>query len=666
MTSSLQDKLEQPFIDQFVTLARQCFPGRYPMQDFDASRWDMSHLLKSTTRKSDKFLYFVRYQLGMTKKNVLLAEPLPAYFGDVVKSLLLLHSNTLIRVRLTSFRVLWESLLERFGGDGSTFRWHLLREADLRRAEQRMIDLWTGGTVYTYINALIVDLRRLAERNIVASLDVEPATPCPRQTHRHTLEGNEAALAKLPNRSVLNGLADIYAKHAVEAPDRLIADILAILAVTGLRIDEVLTLSSDCLITRTLNGHEYLGLRVSKRKSPSRAEEDHVLWLTPLQASIVLPAIREARTITEPARERARELEQDPTRIPLQGVSWSDELSAKEVAELLGYSSHLVITRISKEALPRRMDGRRFIYSAVDVERYLLARRKNLWVLKRADGNQQMLSESLFVVFENFLGTLHEGKGSRRLLRHLVEPITQQQIRAFLTGVHLKDGRVQQRSAFERFNIRDPHTGEVFRMNPHQCRHWITHNAVRGGIPISDMARWHGREKIDDVFTYTHMTSTERIEWLRSKFDSGELKGPFVDYYFSLADDVRDFFLEGRLVAVHVTHMGLCLHEFTVRPCPKKLACLSGKGCPEYVFDSSDAKQRASLVQIIGRTSSALEQAEAKADTPGMHFAASWVEDLRNTRGNAEKILSSAPVEGTSLVRPFAGHPTKFRPIGES
>ena len=167
------------------------------------------------------------------------------------------------------------------------------------------------------------------------------------------------------------------------------------------------------------------------------------------------------------------------------------------------------------------------------------------------------------------------------------------------------------------------------------------------------------------MFSYTHMTSTERVEWLRHKLDSGDLKGPFVDYYFSLADDLKDFFLDGRLGAIHVTHLGLCLHEFSVRPCPKKLACLSGKGCPEYVFDSSDAKQRTNLVQLMRRTTSALEQAEAKANTPGPHFAESWVEDLRNTRDNVEKTLSSAPTGGTTLVRPFVDQPTKFQPLGE-
>src|SRR3712207_6114005 len=151
MTNVLQAKLEQRHLDQFVTLARQCFPGKYPGQHFDTSRWDMSHLLKSSTRKSDKSLYFVKYQSGMTKKDVLQAESLPDYFSDVVKSLLLLHSNTLIRIRLTSFRLLWESLLERFGEDESSFRWYLLREDDVRNTEQRMKDLWGDRTVYTNI-----------------------------------------------------------------------------------------------------------------------------------------------------------------------------------------------------------------------------------------------------------------------------------------------------------------------------------------------------------------------------------------------------------------------------------------------------------------------------------------------------------------------------------
>jgi hypothetical protein len=663
MTTSIEEQREKRAISEFVTLARRSFLSLYINQTFDAPRWDYSHFLKSSTRRSDRSLYFVRYQEGMTKRSVLEAEALPAHFSDVVKSILVLHQDSLIRSRLISFRVLWELLLVRLGGNGSTFRWHLLRETDLLDTEQRMRQMWADSTVYVRISGLIVDLRRLAQRNISPYFDIVPDTACPKQTHRHTLEGNESALAKLPSKAVLEGLADIYASHATSPPDRLFADVLAILAVTGLRIDEVLTLPTDCLISRTVNSRKYVGLRVSKRKSPNRAEEDHILWLTPIQSALVVPAIEEARSITTPARNRASELEKDPKRVPLPNLNWSDELSGVEAAALIGFRELGVINNISTERLPRRLVGGRLVYRAVDIERYLISRRKNLWILKRADGTAQMLSESLFVVFGNFLGTLDEGKGSRRILPLLVEPITQQQVRAFLTGIHLKDGRVRQRSAFERFDIRDPHTGKVLRMHPHQCRHWITHNAVRGGIPIRDMARWHGREKVDDVFTYIHMTSTERIEWVRHKIESDELQGPFIDYYFSLADDVKDLFLEGRLAAIHVTHMGLCLHDFSLAPCPNKLACLSGNGCPEYVFDPSDSSQRANLVQLVGRTKTALDQAKAKIETPGLHLAESWVQDAQTTVDNAERILSNVTTNGTSMVRPFVRQRTKFIPI---
>jgi len=277
MTTSLDDKREKYILNEFVKLARDYFPGKFPNQDFDAIRWDYSHLFKSSTRKSDRFLHYVRHQPGMTKTSVFQSDALPAYFSEIVKSVLLLNCDTTIRTRLTAFRMLWESLLIRFGANGDSYRWYLLRDVDVRNTEQRMRQMWADTTVYANINALMVDLRRLAARNIVVDLNFVPETPCPKFTHKHTLEGNEAALAKLPKDIVLESLADIYAKHANSPPDRLISDALAILAVTGLRLDEVLTLPSDCLITRTVNNRVYTGLRVSKRKSAHRAEEDHIL-----------------------------------------------------------------------------------------------------------------------------------------------------------------------------------------------------------------------------------------------------------------------------------------------------------------------------------------------------------------------------------------------------
>src|SRR5260370_30969318 len=112
--------------------------------------------------------------------------------------------------------------------------------------------------------------------------------------------------------------------------------------------------------------------------------------------------------------------------------------------------------------------------------------------------------------------------------------------------------------------------------------------------------------------------------------------------------------------------MGLCLHDFTLSPCKFKLACLSGTGCPEYVFDPSDTKQRTTLVQLVGRTKTALAQAKAKAKTSDPALAESWVQDAQSTIDNPERVLTSAPAGGTSRVRPFLGQPTKFQQLGQS
>src|SRR5258708_37712258 len=151
MTISLDDKREKLVLDEFVTLARDYFPAKFPKQDFDASRWDYSHLFKSSTRKSDRFLHYVRHQPGMTKTSVFQADALPSYFSEIVKSVLLLNCDTMIRTRLTAFRVLWESLLTRFGANGDGYRWYLLRDVDVRNPEQRVRQMWADTTVYTTI-----------------------------------------------------------------------------------------------------------------------------------------------------------------------------------------------------------------------------------------------------------------------------------------------------------------------------------------------------------------------------------------------------------------------------------------------------------------------------------------------------------------------------------
>jgi hypothetical protein len=80
-------------------------------------------------------------------------------------------------------------------------------------------------------------------------------------------------------------------------------------------------------------------------------------------------------------------------------------------------------------------------------------------------------------------------------------------------------------------------------------------------FPDHIIARWQGREHIEDLGAYNHLTPAERLETLKAAVKHGRIKGQVADMYFNLKENVRDIFLEGQLQAVHVTPLGLCVHD---------------------------------------------------------------------------------------------------------
>jgi hypothetical protein len=104
--------------------------------------------------------------------------------------------------------------------------------------------------------------------------------------------------------------------------------------------------------------------------------------------------------------------------------------------------------------------------------------------------------------------------------------------------------------------------GRVFKLHTHQFRHWVTTKAAACGVPDEVIARWQGAQHIRDLEAYKHLTPAERVTMLKTALESGRTKGRIADLYFNLQDDVRDAFLEGQLHAVHVTPLGLCVHDF--------------------------------------------------------------------------------------------------------
>lgn len=594
--------------------------------DFDEPCWDIRALKDRTANSASPRLYFTRH--GTTD------DPLPPKFALAVKSWLILEygSATNMGRRLDSVRMLWEAILSRRRRAASRFRWEDFCSEDISQAELLMRAHWSESTIYKQVVKIIAFAEFLAARGITRALYYRPQTPRIEDFNRHTIAGQQERRDRLPTEAALLGLADIYRELATEPRDRLRIAAIAILVVTGLRIGELLTMPADCEVEEVRGGTPRYGLRYFREKSRSGAKMFAVRWLTATGAELARPAIAEIRSLTEGARRRAQELERTPHRVPIPGYHWAARMSAAEVSNVVGFLS-------PPRQIPHHSDGNDIFYRAWEVEKYLLSLRVALlWTVNKRDGSFQMLSETLLVTFRHFFHPHH------RDCPLLVEPVVIQDISDFLSG------RGEIRSAFERFDIREP-CGSFCRVTSHQFRHWLNYIADKGGLPVDLQTRWLGRENPRDTEAYRHATVDERLAWVKEGIRNGQLSGTKADAFFELPRSKRDVFLEAEIQAVHVTAFGLCLHDFAVTPCQYHLNCL--RGCPDYLRTKGSSSERDHLVQIQLATERALAGAKDRGD-----LAQAWVNHYEQTLGGIRRALAvdeDPESPDGALVRPFAG-----------
>jgi hypothetical protein len=636
-------------IQDLICLGREAFATALPgsQHNFDAASWNIKDLTDRFKAKREDRIYFTRY--GTTD------DPLPAFYANVIKSWVILERQSISNMshRVDAARVLWEAVLMRRGGAPLAFRWENLSEEDLNQAELFMCERkWALSTTHKQAIRLLTLANFLAARKICHPLYYVIQTPRPQDLHNHTIEGQNERMSKLPSMRAIEGLADLYHEKAKEPRDRLRLAAIALLVVSGLRIGELLTLPENCEFRETRNGKPAYGLRYYAEKTRGGEKFFDIRWLTPVGAELAQRAIAEIRKITSEARTRARILEQYPDRVPLPGFSETDQLRSKQLTRLLGFAHRQNIYSISNNHLPCHRDAQGVFYYASDVEAYLLSMRIDpLWIVNRRDGTYQLLSETLLIAFRHFFKP-----GATSIL--LVEPLS------FGTINHFLSSSSWGRSVFERFNIQEEN-GSYCKVTSHQFRHWLNDIADKGGLPIDLQTRWMGRQHANDTKAYLHSTVEERLTWLKEGIREGKICGPVARVYFELPADERDEFLEGQIQAVHITPMGICIHDFAINPCPYHLNC--ARGCSEYLRTKGDQRERAYLIQVKRKTEKALDAVTEQVITENGETALAWIQHYKETLAGTEAALAvdddPAVPEG-SIVRPFDGKPTRFQPWG--
>jgi hypothetical protein len=634
---------------KYIDEARALFSERFPTGRFEDPYWDVTHFRKSQHRRTNARIYFTEYRSTI--------DPLPPRFGNIVKACVLLVDDVVasMPLRVDGFRMLWEALKVRILP--TQFFWFDLQEVDLLEAEQQMLKHWGESTTEKRCSSLLWLVNSLSATPhgpIVRPLRVAFRTQRQEDFNRYTIAGQELRNAKMPPDESLCAIGDMFYSIVTDESDRLILCLAGILIATGWRGGEAITMPFDCEEIEGSGSNAKYGLRFYKEKEPGGDKYLDVIWLKGSMIYLAKLVVAEARRLTGKARERALVLEQSPDTVLIPNVSRKEILTREKVANLFGRTPQS-ISSIPHSELKRIPPpwGKEFLFEGGAVMDYLLDRRGPLWSVRLHARRFQSLSETLFIQFRN------AGHATRKTNQLLVDCLEIQCVNDFLGG-RIERGVMVVKSAFERYEMRDA-SGEFHGLTSHQFRHWVTTIHAESGTPDHILARWHGRRSVAEVGSYKHLTQEKRLETLKAALHAGRVKGPLATMYFNLKSDVRDEFLEGQLQAIHVTSLGLCVHDWNKGTCRYALNCV--KECGDYLLDTANKDHISKLVQLEARTKLTLDQARQQCASGEGECSEQWVAHHEQTLAGTQSILQAAKEAKASIIQPFKGKKSKFRKL---
>jgi hypothetical protein len=665
---SWSDKSEAR-IGELIESARRKFIKIYPNQNFDAYIWSVHHLCSRPTADSIRHLRFTKLgsKLWHDTSDSDPVDALPEYFADVVKSWLI-HDSLVTTgsyvSRLGAARHFWRFLSTKQPERAAAFRWNSLTENDLLAFELHLKSCQSGrgetlspDTIIGIIQQLQQLVDFLTSRGICRRISYAVRTRSRRQASALLLdEKQRAAESKLPAPGVLEALGDIY-HRLTTAPAGQVSDwilllisAIGVLMLTGIRLGELVTLPFDCEVEEKLPGkrpgdpERYIyGLRYRPEKT--RAKSLIVKWISPTAEPIVRAAISRIKTLTADARQRAKLLEADPTRVPLPSEYMSrSTLRTSEVYSILGLKGNVLPKKL------RRADKHRIGWWDVkDIEVYLVEKQlPNLYTVKEGDCILQSLSESLFIAFE----------GQSRYLTGiacslLVRPITAPTIANFMSLP--RDGR--RTSVFAQFGTTEEQ--KALSTNSHSFRHWLNHIAYKGKMPVHLITRYFARENARDTRDYLHFTPEETGSYIQDEIRAARVFGPVAKTYWSLPPELREDYLIGQVSVGHFTPWGLCTRNFALEPCEKHVNCLND--CGSFCSVKGNKGEIAALLDLQAKTKALLKAAES-AKAAGMPWADSWVAYHSKTLAKTHEVLLKhldETIEDGTIVQPFDGQPSR-------
>ncbi|AZG15239.1 integrase [Cupriavidus pauculus] len=642
-------RLEAPAGDDWVENGKQLIGKAKALMPFgdvewDAPVWDVSAAYEHRTRGYKANARGLRLPFTQHRKAAKgVGDPLPEGFADLVKALVCMRhqrrgqSMASHSVFIRATRYICDAI-RRTGH-------HLaeLRKDDLDRAATVVLRRERETSAYKVLGHMeefadMMDRYRLSRVRLDwrCRRKARPRSLTPDRIGDRSPEVSD----RLPKEEAIRALGWLYqtippAEHPDDgsAADRILILIVTIMACTGLRVGEMLTLPVNPIsVAKDCSRN----LRYARLKG--RADDVMVEWhskpLLSETVELVEAAVAELRGATDGPRQVAMKANRCGSLVP--GNAIPRFLSTSDLRTVLGLKSWGLAQFLRSREIPYEVVNRR-----LRVERDALRSgiAKDHWfgpVIPGPAGQRLELHEALCAVYAN---QFH--RGTRTTLTYAARPVSEQNVSDFLTG------RPAIPSAFERYGLAGK-DGLVLRVRSHGLRHFLNHLLDEGGAPDLVQTKWFGRQHEADTRAYQHLTAAQRAAQVVNEVLEDKLAGSIVEVAKALPLEVAKTFLTARIQAVHDVGPGLCVHDFQMSPCERHLQCTAK--CEDYLWIKGEEARAHELIRQAAVAYISLHAVTARARSRSLMHS-DWYRHLETRYGQLMEQLSTIGFHRADLVR---------------
>jgi hypothetical protein len=623
-------------MEEFIRLCREKLTVLGPDLDFDSASWDVTDHYERRGQHHRLVLNFVERSGAGRSLGPRMPEPFAmqakAYvrYAAGLKAKRIPPQYTVIALRV---------LLEAFKDKGV--------EPNLCSLDTHMLDhamhLAHRMKSGNFAAAIGVELALLStflrKRNLApyAPLDWRHGAEW---RHRSTMTNratDERRKALLPSTDALRALPEAF-RLAREPRDVIASSVVALLSCAPSRINEVLSLRSNCEIQPLTENEDGCLLRWAG----SKGHPDFAKAIPAVMADVAAEAIARLKKHTSEARTIAAWYENNPNDLYLTEDCYDlrgRNLKIKDIARIIGFNEEYNagdwVKQIKLEPVGSYLSSRsvtRYIYSFKDFQSAVLSNLpRGFPVIDRKSGLR--FSEALMVCRRNEFAL-------RRVARWrcMISPVTYSQIQhRFSDDTY---------GIFAQLGLSS--ADQPITLSSNQLRHYLNTIAQRGGLSEVEIAAWSGRQDIRQNAAYDHRTQEERLE--RKRRRDNELAA-IAGKKASVNKPVSREDAAARSIHGHATELGFCEHDFASSPCVMFMECLH---CTKQVcVKGADPRHGERVAHSLDSARRSLREAE-EALSKEYEGAQEWVDAHRATVDRLEQLSAILADPGTpdgSIIR---------------